>query len=544
MNGETDTHALPVATEEPVLPMDEIQGIVVPGFTKPHETLLAIQFGGGIQAVRLFKKFLGEISGQIATARRTLNDRREHREARKAAKMRYPENAPKRVFVAAAFSYRGLEKLSPGASAIPSDAFRQGLAARSTMLGDMGDGTPQKWKVGGPGMEADALFIVAGDSREEVSDQAAGLRKALEAAGADVIYSEDGDIRDEKDFKGHEHFGFDDGVSQPGIRGRASDVSDDYITNRYIQPEKSPESSLFGYPGQDLIWPGVLLLGHPGTSPDPLVPGLVTPAVPSWTRNGSFLVFRRLVQDVGLFWRTVRDMANDLAQHAGFEKMTDDALAARIVGRWPSGAPVNRVPDADCKDLGGNPEANNHFRFDSGCAKLPLKSGFNDPFPMSGPDPAGIACPWAAHIKKVNTRDSGSDLGGREATYGRRILRVGIPFGSPLPFDRRYANKDKDKNYLKRGLLFQCVQASIEEQFEFLVTRWMGDPSRPKTPGGHDLLLGQNTASGEKGERRCVIFGSEFQQAEIATSAQWIIPSGGGYFFVPSIPAMQQVLAG
>src|SRR5260370_10693327 len=130
MTGETNTSALPMAVEEPVLPMDEIQGIVVPGFTKPHETLLAVQFGGGNQAVRVFKRFLGEISPQIGTARQTLKDRREHRELRRATKMRYPENAPQRVFVAVAVSDPGLHKPSTGASSRPTHAVHPVLAAR------------------------------------------------------------------------------------------------------------------------------------------------------------------------------------------------------------------------------------------------------------------------------------------------------------------------------------------------------------------------------------------------------------------------------
>jgi hypothetical protein len=133
---------------------------------------------------------------------------------------------------------------------------------------------------------------------------------------------------------------------------------------------------------------------------------------------------------------------------------------------------------------------------------------------MSEADPAGITCPWAAHIRKVNTRDSASDLGGREASFARRMLRVGIPFGKPLPEKQRYADKNEDGNYLKRGLLFQCVQASIEDPFEFLASRWMGDPARPKMPAGHDLLVGQNAALGEAQVRGCVIFGSGAQQAD------------------------------
>jgi hypothetical protein len=91
-------------------------------------------------------------------------------------------------------------------------------------------------------------------------------------------------------------------------------------------------------------------------------------------------------------------------------------------------------------------------------------------------------------------------------------------------------------------LLFLSIQASIEDQFEFLMSRWMGDPSRPKMPGGHDLLVGQNDAPGDSRVRRCAIFGSEMQQAAVATDAQWIVPTGGGYFFVPSITAMVDVI--
>lgn len=525
---------------EPVLPMSDIQGIAVPGFLKPYQTLLGIQIPGEPEVISAFKKLMRDFADEIATAAQTLEDRRHHRAAARAHKRRTVVAPP---LVAIAFGFTGLRKLTPGAADLPGEAFRQGLAARSAYLGDPPDpaheGNAAKWVVGSPGKELDTLVVVAGDDRDSVDERALAVSALLRGAGMNVAYEEKGEIRD--DNPGHEHFGFDDGISQPGIRGRASDDPGDFITDRHISESDEPNHSLFGYPGQDLVWPGVLLLGHPATSPDPLVPGLPSPATPEWSRNGSFLVFRRLRQDVGLFWRTMRDRAAELSKFPGFAGMTDEKLASLIVGRWPSGAPVNRVPQADNPQLGEQPFANNHFRFDSDAGVLTLKSGYQDPFDQSKADPAGIACPWAAHIRKVNTRDSGSDTGGRDSTYSRRVLRVGVPFGKSLK--DRYAQKADDPDKGQRGLLFLSIQASIEDQFEFLMTRWMGDPSRPKMPGGHDLLVGQNNAPGEDRERRCTLFGTSLQQIAITTNAQWIIPTGGGYFFIPSLSGLREVIA-
>jgi Dyp-type peroxidase family len=524
---------------EPVLPLTDIQGLAVPGFLKPHQTLIGVLCAEDAGSIQKFKALLSDIAGKIATGSQTLEDRRSFRR-RKIAKARHPSASP---FVGAAFTYPGLRKLTPGAQAIPSVAFQLGLPARSAFLGDptgpKEEGSRANWIVGGPKNPIDALVIVAGDTRAAVDKRVDEVRARIKKAGLKTVYLEKGGVR--SDLPGHEHFGFDDGISQPGIRGRASEAPDDFITERYIASDQEPANRLFGYPGQDLVWPGVLILGHPATSPDPLIPGLSSPAIPEWTRNGSFLVFRRLRQDVGLFWRTMKQEAERLAKLPGFEGITDEMLAAKIVGRWPSGAPVNRVPGSDNDKLGEDKFANNHFRFDSDAAAIPLQSGYVDHHPQSKADPAGIACPWAAHIRKVNTRDSGSDTGGRDSTYARRLLRVGVPFGTPLK--DKYALKENDPQKGNRGLLFLSIQASIEDQFEFLMSRWMGDPSRPKMPGGHDLLVGQNDAPGDNRVRRCAIFGAAAQQSEVATDAQWIIPTGGGYFFVPSITALTDVIS-
>jgi hypothetical protein len=71
----------------------------------------------------------------------------------------------------------------------------------------------------------------------------------------------------------------------------------------------------------------------------------------------------------------------------------------------------------------------------------------------------------------------------------------------------------------------------------------MNDPIRPKAPGGHDLLVGQNPVAGENRVRTCTMFASPLQAAEVSTDAQWITPTGGGYFFLPSLSAIRNVLA-
>lgn len=522
---------------EPVLEMPDIQGIGVPGFFKPHQTLLSIKIADNAGVLNQFRKWLSNL--KIATAEYTLMDRRQFRASAPGSKERAESDA--RVFVAIGFTYPGLLKLTPGAFSIQSEAFRHGMAVRSKLLGDPTDpnveGHPSTWVVGGDAHEVHALLVVAGGRRDRVSGEASRLASDLSGIGLEVA-SQEGNIRTGTE-AGHEHFGFDDGVSQPGIRGLASASAGDYISDRDIKPSVVPAAWLYGAPGQDLVWPGEFVLGYPATSPDPLFPGRVATLNPPWTQNGSFLVYRRLRQDVGLFWRTMRAEAQRLSKLPGFAGMADVHLAALLVGRWPSGAPVNRSPAQDDPALGEAGYANNNFRFDSDTPVFDLVSGKVDRFPRAKADPAGTTCPWAAHIRKVNVRDSSSDMGARSSTLERRILRVGVPFGESLA--DRYADVGDDPQKGQRGLLFLSIQTSIEEQFEFLQARWMNDESRPKMPGGNDMIVGQNAPTRD-GVRRCTLFGAGLAQVEVTAGSQWVIPTGGGYFFVPSLSAVRDIL--
>jgi Dyp-type peroxidase family len=530
------TTAVAEAPEEPVLDVDQIQGIAAPGFFKPHQMLLGVRYARESADIVKLKRLLGELSGELATARVTLKDRREHRNATEK-KRRPPKVFP--PLVALGLSYQGLFDLTPGAAEIPSPAFRIGLVGRSALLGDGdGDGAPANWKVGKPTEELDLLIVVAGDDRESVAARARELETRFVAINAKVS-RQPGDVRDDvKGEVGHEHFGFDDGVSQPGIRGRTSEAANDLLTERHVDPSQFPANALYGYPGQDLVWPGEFVIGYPATGPDPLIAGPPSVPIPVWTLNGSFLVYRRLLQNVGAFWRTMRDEAERLALLPGFEGLDDVTLASRLVGRWPSGAPVLRTPAKDDPPLGKDQLANNHFRFDSDTPALKLKHGRDD-YPAAKPDPIGATCPLAAHIRKVNTRDAPSDTGARSSTYERRLLRVGVPFG-PSALDR-YAHPTPGDP--ERGLLFLSIQSSIEDQFEFLQSRWINDDARPKATSGNDMVVGQNAVA-DGGVRRCVVTGKGGEQAEVRAPAQFVTASGGGYFFIPSIGALKTVIAG
>ncbi|MFN2569700.1 MAG: peroxidase, partial [Candidatus Dormibacteria bacterium] len=210
-----------------------------------------------------------------------------------------------------------------------------------------------------------------------------------------------------------------------------------------------------------------------------------------------------------------------------------------LVGRWPGGAPMARTPLLDDLAMGANRDANDHFGFGAHSVTLPLTEGKDDNPPAQA-DPLGILCPVGSHIRKVNNRDAVNDRGGRRATFSRRILRRGLPFGPLLG-----GGGAPDPVAGNRGLLFVSYQTSISDQFEFLTSEWMGDSTNPGMPGGHDMVVGQNGQPGQSRERRCVvprIDPSGLHLGEVHTTSDFVIPTGGGYFFSPSISAIRDVL--
>jgi Dyp-type peroxidase family len=524
--------------DEPVLSLDDIQGNVLPGFNKDFQILAFLN----IEDVAPAKAWLRGAAVQVSTAREVLRFNRlfrgmRHRRGMEPAGL----NA---VWMNLAFTFPGIEKLVASAAEFPEGAFRVGLPPRSAMLGDPQDssteGHPSHWVIGAEGHIPDILVIVAGDDAQQTEKLMARLLQwhgpALPAAGEhlpglglQVTFIEQGEVLPTK---GHEHFGFKDGVSQPGVRGRATETLGDFVTPRYL-PESYAFARYFGKPGQLLIWPGEFIIGYDRQhDKEPLEKRPALPPEPEWTRNGSFLVFRRLRQNVPAFQRFLSRAADVLRQIPGFEGTDEAWVGARLMGRWPSGAPVMRSPHADDPALGADDSASSHFFFAQEMPALTLPGDPPVTIPGCPADPAGFLCPHAGHIRKVNPRDISTDSG---SSLNRRLLRRGVPYGPP------HNPSDPASVDIDRGLLFLAYTASIEETFELLQQTWCNDTLQPR-PGGHDPIIGQNPVDPAR-RRTFTLSLRPGVSAEIPVEGEWVIPTGGAYLFAPSISALTSVFA-
>lgn len=516
---------------EPLLDTHEIQANILEGFNKDHQSLI----GFTIQDVLQAKRWIKLVSSQISTLFEVNHFNKLYKSVRQRLKREPP--ALVATWTNIAFSYPAIKKLVEDWDKVDpylDPRFKAGLISRSQALGDPTDaaseGNCNNWYVGGPRSLVDIFVIMASDQVEILQPQVQsfiekanqyGLAKIYEETGHDLAYYGDPKKR------GHEHFGFKDGISQPGIRGRLSDSAHDYLTARLMPTAEDPTLPEFGRNGRTLIAPGEFVLGYPTQNENH--PRVANPAeqFPDLLRNGSYLVFRRLRQDVEGFENFVKRESLKTAETSGFSDMNAEKFKSLLVGRWPSGAPLSLSPNQDDPDLSKDPSKNNAF-------------GYAD-------DLYGHRTPVISHIRKVNTRDLATDIGGPPKTLRRRILRRGIPFGAPIGSGHNLIGD--------RGLLFLSYQASIRDQFEFLVTRWMNsvtNPTNAPSPGGHDsgfdLIVGQNPLDRTRHAHIQTIMNGEILESGITTKGlnilDWVIPTGGGYFFSPSINSLRHILGG
>jgi len=488
--------------------------------------------------VRGAKEWLSNIHGHISSTTEVLHFNRLFRSLRTRT-LREPTGLAA-TWCNIAFSHDGIEKLASRdeADALPDEAFRLGMPERAVaLLGDPASPTspysPNNWKIGARGNIPDIILIIASDQKTLMEQLVETLLKQSAANALTVLATEAGAAR--TDLPGHEHFGFKDGISQPGVRGRASKSRTDFITPRLIDPS-DPLSENFARPGQPLIMPGHFVLGYQTQDPtDGSVQRAVAPAF-KWFRNGSFLVFRRLRQDVAAFRDFVTKAAATIKVQPGFDYVSTELLESVLVGRWPNGAPVTRSPDLPSPTMAADISAN-AFAFANALGMIKLRPGVKpDATPPAPADALARLCPHWSHIRKVNPRDDVTDLGDGFDTLTRRMIRRGIPYGEPLTPGRPDDGVD-------RGLLFLAYHASIEQSFEKITSDWVNQTQNP-SPDGHDPIMGQTNADGSR-VRRIVLPSRKDSSCSFALTIdrEWVLPTGGGYFFAPSLSAIAEHLS-
>jgi Dyp-type peroxidase family len=533
---------------EPVLEIAEIQGNSLGGFNKDLQDLIFLALPIGEAELEKARLWLSAIASRVTWLDEVISF--------KSKFSRLANNKPgvdpgslAAVWMNIALSYGALLRLSSD-SALFDPVFAGGMPAAVGRLGDPNDaairGHVSTWLFGGTGQVPDVVMIVAADRDVDLVSRVEEERSLFEQAGLRVIHIDEGrDLGRARTSSrcpsGREHFGFKDGVSQPGVRGRISEKPDDFLNPRLTGVGVNGTME-FAFPRRPLVCAGEFVLGYPRQSvadgrkaSDAWPLGLPSNGQrtmgPAWARNGSFMVYRRLNQDVPAFNRFLQEGVEALKGKPAFSKITTDLFGAMVVGRWRSGAPLLRAVMNDNESLASTVGSNNDFDF---AVEADPKDGFA---PSLG-DPTGKICPAAAHIRKVNPRLLPTDQGAPVATLARRILRRGIPFGEPLPI-----GTEADPANGERGLLFICYQASIRDQFEFLQSSWANEDAKPTAQltgrAGNDLVIGQGLGARRE---RYMDLGPTPDRVYASPGVEWVYPTAGGYFFSPSRSALETIL--
>ena len=250
--------------------LNEIQGDLLRGMQKKAELFLFFTIADAAR----FKAVAREYVVGLLTHGGTVQERERMVAARRRRGSGSGSGEMPWLGMNLGFSKDGLTRLLGPNRPRMDPAFERGADDPETIAA-LNDPAPSKWLRSFLSDRIDGVFLIAGPDKFFVTSHGNTLRARLGSA-IKAVYSEIGAVRPGRERR-HEHFGFLDGISQPGIRG-LTPVS---------RPSAAPEQ---GLPGQDLIWAGEFVLGHPGQDPrDPVKPGPIAPLPAPWAKNGSYL---------------------------------------------------------------------------------------------------------------------------------------------------------------------------------------------------------------------------------------------------------------
>ena len=227
--------------------------------------------------------------------------------------------------------------------------------------------------------------------------------------------------------------------------------------------------------------------------------------------NGSFAVFKKVETDVVGFEKFLQSNS---------DRIDPELLAAKMCGRWRNGVPLALSPDTDSPPRWILPEELNDFEYVEADG--------------SG-DPKGIRCPVGAHIRRVNPR--GQPVAGQGLPGGsnnsHRLIRRALPYGPSYDPTKAYDG-------IERGILFQFINASIENQYEFVLRQWVNDGD---FAGGVRLHPdSKDPLSGNQGPAEGVFIIPQANgraPIEVTGLLSFVTTRAAAYVFLPSITGIK-----
>ena len=465
--------AVAVTSASP-LDLHDVQGLFARGYGNlKAAAFLLLGFGDAAAA----RRWLGEASAAITRA--------DVRPADRALNL--------------AFTSNGLERLGLDRSALElfSNEFVAGMTTphRMRILGDLGENAPAQWDWGGPGGPAiDGVLLLYARDREVLVSLEAEQTRALAQGRIEVVKR-----LGTADLDGVEPFGFRDGISQPLVEG----------LGKVGPPENTVRAGefLLGYTNEYDLYTDRPLL-DPAADPAGVLPrDAAGSGRADLGRNGSYLVFRQLRQDVGAFWRFVD--ASTRRPDGSSDPSARLRLAAKMVGRWPSGAPLTLAPEGDDPALA---EAND--------------------FAYHELDRRGTRCPVGSHIRRSNPRDSLDPRPGSADSFAinrrHRLLRRGREYGPALSIDEALEARDGADSD-ERGLHFLCLNANIARQFEFVNHTWLNNPKFDGLYDDADPLFAPGAFT----------IPTDGVRERVTDVPRFVSVEGGAYFFLPGLAALR-----
>jgi Dyp-type peroxidase family len=376
------------------------------------------------------------------------------------------------AWIAVAISYTGLGALGVPEDSLQSfpEAFRVGMAARAEKLCDYGANDPKNWDhpFGSGQIHIQVSTISHTEEKwRHIMDTA--RQQYLGFSGVTVLLiqnfgAQPGSLNS---------LGYKDSIGQPAIEGSGVDP----------------------LPGQgQAIKAGEFVLGYPGESGVPLA----MPQPDVLGRNGTYVGLRKYQSRVGAFNRFLREN--------GQTDQERELLAAKLVGRWRSGAPLTLAPTEDNAALGDDPQRNNDFTYTS--------------------DPQGKRVPLGCHMRRMNPRDTKMPV--LTDVNIHRIIRRSTTYGAP--YDRSAMSEHDDE--VERGIYFLFISAKAMNTLEFLQQEWINDGNFMNLGSERDPIVGLQ----EEGAPFTIP--KEPVRHRLHGIETFNVLRGGEYLFMPSLSAL------